>query len=170
MTIVGWLLDVAAVVLVVTGAAKLVEPGYTTVALAAMGLPSSVTAVRAVATGEAALGALALTVRSAAPAALVAASYAAFSVFVVVALRRGIPITSCGYLGRVEMPPTLSHVALTAVVATGCVWAAVVAPEPLLDALGRRPGTAVAFAVAVGIGAFVVLRFLAARPVVRARR
>ena len=170
MSIAGWLLDVAAVVLVVAGAAKLVEPGYTTVALGAMGLPSSAAVVRVVAMGEAAFGALALTVRSAAPAALIAASYVAFSVVVVAALRRGIPVTSCGCLGRVETPPTLSHVVLTAVAAGGSVWAAVVVPEPLLDALGRRPGTALAFAVAVAIGAFVMLRLLAARPVVRARR
>jgi len=161
---------VAALVLVAAGAVKLVEPGYTTVALRAMGLPSGVAMVRAGAVVEAGLGSVALTVRSAAPAALVAASYLAFSAFVLAARHRGVPITSCGCLGSVDTPPTLRHVALTTICAAGCAWAAVEVPEPLLDALGRRPGTALVFSVAVGIGAAVAVRLLVARPLVRARR
>ncbi len=170
MTVAGGFLDAAVLVLIATGALKLVEPGYTTVALRAMGLPSTAGLVRAGAAFEVLLGALTLTVGSPVLAALVAASFAAFSLFVLAARCRGVPITSCGCLGWVDTPPTLRHVAITTIAAAGCVWAAVDDPEALLDAFDRRPGAALGFLVVVALVAAVALRLLIERPVARTRR
>ena len=43
---------------------------------------------------------------------LVAVSYLAFAGFVVVALRSGKPISSCGCFGKVDTPPSPVHVVL----------------------------------------------------------
>ena len=45
-------------------------------------------------------------------AALVAVSYLAFAGFVIVALRSGAPISSCGCFGKVDTPPSVVHVVL----------------------------------------------------------
>ena len=50
-------------------------------------------------------------------AALVAVSYLAFAGFVVVALRSGAPISSCGCFGKVDTPPSLVHVVIDLVLA-----------------------------------------------------
>ena len=56
------------------------------------------------------------------PGALVAFAYAGFAVFVLVALRRGWALTSCGCFGRPDTPPTLTHVVLNAGAAVSAAW------------------------------------------------
>ncbi len=46
------------------------------------------------------------------------AVYSAFAVFVIVALRRGLSIQSCGCFGRVDTPPSVAHIAVNLVAAT----------------------------------------------------
>ena len=48
------------------------------------------------------------------PALLVAASYAAFTAFVLLARSRGGVLASCGCFGRADTPPTTTHVVVTA--------------------------------------------------------
>ena len=96
---------VAALLLVAAGGAKAVDPTMTVGALRALGLPSASLMVRAGAVAEALIGVLAIVVGGAVWWSLVAASYLAFAAFVVVALRAGSMVGSCGCFGREETPP-----------------------------------------------------------------
>ena len=104
----------AAVVLAGAGAAKVARPANTARALRQLGLPASTVAVRAGAASEVLVGGAAVFVGGRWPAALLAASYLAFAVVVVVASRRGSPLTSCGCFGEVDAPPTLVHAVVNA--------------------------------------------------------
>ncbi len=115
---------VAAILLSVAGAQKLLDPTMTVGALQALRLPSSALLVRAGSAAELLIGVLALAAGGPVLWALVAASYLAFSVVVVVALRSGSPLGTCGCFGREETPPHVVHVALNFGLATAAVLAA----------------------------------------------
>ncbi len=141
---------VAALLLVAAGAAKAVDPTMTVGALRALGLPSAPLLVRAGALAEAVIGVLAVVVGGALWWSLVAASYLAFAAFVVLAMRSGSMVGSCGCFGREETPPHAVHVVLDLALA-GLVAAAVAqgagAPlEAMLDDRGQG-------AVVAGLGA-----------------
>jgi hypothetical protein len=119
------LLWAGAVLLLVAGALKVADPSRTAGALAALGWPSSPVLVRVGAAAEVVIGASALVVEGPVPAALVAASYLGFAVFVTAALMSGTPIGTCGCLGRVDTRPHPLHVAVDLVLAAGALAAAV---------------------------------------------
>jgi hypothetical protein len=156
---------IAAVLLAVGGAAKAMRPRDTAHALGAVGLtfprifPARV-AVRVGGAIEAVIGVAALLVGGPVLCALVAASYLAFTGFVVVALRRGAPISSCGCFGKVDTPPSSVHVVVDAgfaAVAAGAVFAGGIA---LPDVLADQPLAGVPFVMLVVIGcALVFLAF-----------
>jgi hypothetical protein len=103
---------VAALLLTVAGALKAVDPATTAGALRRAGLPVPPVAVRLVGACEVVVGVAAIVTGAALPAALVALSYLLFTAFVVVALRRHLPIGSCGCFGKVDTPPSVVHVVL----------------------------------------------------------
>lgn len=103
-----------AVLLVVAGAGKVRRPAGTVGALRSVGLPVGRPAIRLMGTGEMALGLVAIAVGGVVPTALVGLSYVGFAGFLVVALRRGGAISSCGCLGRPDTPPTRTHAVVTA--------------------------------------------------------
>jgi hypothetical protein len=105
------------------GALKVVRPAVTARAVRDMGLPVSASVVRAGALVELAIAAGALVGGGRPLAALVAASYAGFATFVLAALRRGAPLSSCGCFGTDDTPPTAVHLVLN--VAAAAVAAAV---------------------------------------------
>ena len=159
----------SAVLLVAAGGAKLADPASLVRALRSVGLPAPRAAVRVGAAGEVALGVAAALTGSALAAAGVALSYAAFTAFVLVALRRGGVLASCGCFGKADTPPTRTHVAVTGALAV--VAAAVaVRPLPALPALlGSSPGAGVPLLVttaAVAVTAYLVLAVL---PLLKAR-
>ena len=131
---------VAAALLALAGAQKAVDPTMTVGALRAMRLPSSPLLVRAASAAELALGVAAVAVGGAALWWLVAASYVAFSVFVVAAMRKGTMIGSCGCFGREDTPPHWTHVALNGALAAVAIAVAVRSPGAPLDALADEPG------------------------------
>jgi hypothetical protein len=114
---------VTVALLLAGGALKVVRPAFTARAMREMGLPVSATAVRAVAVAEVAIAAGALVGGGRILAALVAASYAGFAAFVAAALRRGVPVSSCGCFGADDTPPTTVHLVLNlaAVAVAGAV-------------------------------------------------
>lgn len=124
----------SAVLLVMAGAAKVVDPSRTVGALRALGWPSSEVLVRGAAAGELVLGVAALAVGGPALAMLVAASYLGFAVFVVVALGAGTPLGTCGCFGRVDTEPRATHVVVDVLLAAGAVTAGVADAPALLDA------------------------------------
>lgn len=109
---------VIAALLAAGGALKFHRPATTARAIGQIGLPSSPSLVRAGAAAEVVVAAGALAWGSRPFAALVALSYLGFAAFVLVALRRGIPLSSCGCFGGMEdTPPTYAHLALNVVAA-----------------------------------------------------
>ena len=128
-----------------------------------MGLPAPAALVRVGALAELLLGVLAIASGSRLAAAGVALSYAAFTVFVLVALRRGGVLASCGCFGKADTPPTATHVAVTAA-AAGVAAAVAVRPlGPVTDLLAGQPGAGVPLLVAtaaVGVTAYLVLALL----------
>lgn len=124
------LLGAAAILLVIAGAGKVVDPTRTAGALKELGWPSSPGLVRLAALAETVLGATALVVDSRVAGLLVAASYLGFTLFVMAALRADTPLATCGCFAQADTPPRPAHVVVTALLA-GC---AVIPAAPLIDA------------------------------------
>src|SRR3954453_8574868 len=137
----------AALLLVVAGVAKDLDPLSLVRALRAAGLtvraPLLMPFVRVAAVFEAAVGALAIVSPSRTAALAVAASYAGFTLFVLQALRTGSPLASCGCFGKADTPPTRLHAIVTGTLALLALIAA------------ERPG------VELGLGLLVVTAVLA---------
>jgi hypothetical protein len=136
----------------VGGAVKLGRPATTARALDQMGLPSSAALVRLGAAAEVVVAAGALAWGSRPFAAALALSYLGFAGFVLAALRRGVPLSSCGCFGVQDTPPTYGHVVLN-LAAVGVATAV---------ALGSPHGAALADLGAMGApmllrGVFLVL-------------
>lgn len=130
---------VAAALIALAGAQKVLDPTMTVGALKALRLPSSDALVRAGSAAELALGVAAVGIGGAWLWWLVALSYLAFAAFVVAALRQGTMIGSCGCFGREETPPHPSHVVLNVGLATIGAAAAVSLPGALVDELVDHP-------------------------------
>jgi hypothetical protein len=147
---------VAAALLALAGAQKVIDPAMTVGALRALRLPSSPVLVRFGSGVEMALGVAAIAVGGAALWWLVAASYVAFAAFVVVAIRKGTMLGSCGCFGREDTPPHWTHVALDVVLAGLAVAVAVVSPGSPVEAVADEPGQGVVV-VALAVVALYLL-------------
>jgi hypothetical protein len=134
----------AAALLVLAGAPKVVRPADTARALRSVGRPVPVVLVRLGGAAEAGLGVVALVAGGRVTSALVAASYLGFTGFVLLALRTGGVLSSCGCLGRPDTPPTRTHVIVTAGFALLAAGAAAGSPVGLTRWSGVTPGDAVA--------------------------
>jgi len=154
----------AAALLVVAGAAKVLDPAPLVRALRSVGLRLSAGAVRAGAVVEAGVGVAAVLTGARPAALLVALSYAAFTGFVLLALARGGVLASCGCFGKQDVPPTRTHAAVTGALA---VVAAAVAVRPLGDlpgVLAATPGAGVPLLLATAALAAVLYLALALLP------
>jgi hypothetical protein len=147
---------VAATLLALAGAQKLLDPTMTVGALRALGLPSAAAVVRAGSAVELALGVAAVAVGGAPLWWLVALSYVAFALVVIAALRRGTMIGSCGCFGREDTPPHPVHVALNLVLAAVAVAAAVSLRGALADRLVARPGQGVVIVLLSVLSVFLL--------------
>jgi uncharacterized membrane protein len=170
VTVLAALFAVAATVLLLGGALKAVRTSDTVGALAALGVTVAPIVVSVGGLGEAVLGAAALTIGGRVTAALVAASYLAFAVFVIVALVRGAPISSCGCLGRIDTPPTVTHLVIDLAGAAVAIAVAVVPDAAPVEVLDDQPLLGIPFTLAVAVGVAVVLALLAALPRRHARK
>ena len=92
-----------------------------------MQLPSAQWLVRAGGIAEAVVAVAALATGWWFLALLVAASYLAFALFVIGALRAGKPLSSCGCFGKVDTPPTMVHVVIDLAAVAIAVGVALVA-------------------------------------------
>jgi hypothetical protein len=155
---------IASGLLVVAGVAKSIHPDDTGRALAVLASRDATGQharavrwrwlVRIGAGGEAALGVVALAIPRPATAALVAASYAAFAVVVIVARRRGGPLATCGCFGQADTPPTLVHLALNVLFSATAVVIAVTSPNgaTLLGELSAQPTLGIPLIFVSGVG------------------
>ncbi len=100
--------------LTVAGALKAIDPVMTTGALRRAGIRVPAVAVRVGGAVEVVIGVAAIATGAPVPAVLVALSYLLFSGFVLLALRRHIPIGSCGCFGKVDTPPSVVHLVVNA--------------------------------------------------------
>jgi hypothetical protein len=160
----------SALLLVVAGAAKVRDPLPLVRALRSARLPAPVAGVRLLAAGEVALGLTAVLLGGRLTAVLVAASYAGFTAFVLVARRRGGVLAACGCFGRADTPPTTGHVVTTGALA---VLAAGVAAAPLgtlPEVLAATPGAGAPLALATVTVAVLVHGVLALLPGLRVAR
>lgn len=147
---------IAAVLLLGAGVAKVVSPDGTVGALAALRLPHRKVLVRAGGGAEAALAAAAWWTGSPTLALVVAVSYLLFAGFVVVALRSGTAVSSCGCLGRLDTPPHPVHVVLDLAAASVALAVVIRGGVPGLPAvLAAEPWGGIPFLLGVGIGAWL---------------
>ena len=159
----------SAALLVAAGAAKVLDPMPLMRALMSVGVRAPRRLVQVAAVAEAVLGLAAIATGSRIAAAGVALSYAAFTGFVLVALRRGGVLASCGCFGKADTPPTAGHVVVTAVLAAVAAGVAARPIGPLPDLLAASPWSGVPLLLAtaaVGVTAYLVLALL---PTLRVR-
>lgn len=150
----------AAALLVAAGVPKVRDPLPLVRALRSVSLPAGRTGVRLLAVAEVAVGLLAVLRPSRPAALLVAAAYAVFTGFVLLALRRGGVLTSCGCFGRSDTPPTRVHVAVTAALALSAAAVAADPPStPGWSDVGQLPLVVASAALVTGL-AYVVLAVL----------
>ena len=110
--------------LLVAGVGKVRRPSYTVGALKSVGLRTRSRSVRLLGLAEVAIGAAAFVVPGPVPSALVGLSYLGFTGFLVLALRSGGAVSSCGCLGRPDTPPTRTHAVVTAALGVTALAAA----------------------------------------------
>jgi hypothetical protein len=152
---------IVAIVLAVGGVLKAFEPADTANAMRALRLPGGPLFVRLAGTAEAVVAVAALVTGSTVFVLIVAASYTVFACVVILALRTGRPISSCGCFGKVETPPSAVHVAIDIAAAAAAVGAGIAGAGSvaLPDVLADQPLGGVPFILLVGVG--VGLTFLA---------
>jgi len=165
---------VAAALLGLGGASKALDPDDTARALGVMRLPSSRALVRAGGAAELLIGVGAIAFGNRAFAVLVGLSYLGFLAFVVLALVRHAPLSSCGCFGKADTPPSQIHVAINAV---AVVVAGAVVLDPgvgLPDVLAEQPWLGLPFLLLAAVGVYlsfvaltVLPKALAAHAVVR---
>ncbi|WP_345712259.1 MauE/DoxX family redox-associated membrane protein [Kineococcus glutinatus] len=157
--------------LLVAARAKLLRPASTAQALRTQGLPSATALVRLLGAAEVALAVAALAEVPGA-AALVACAYAAFTGFVLLALLRRRPLSSCGCFGEPDLPPTAAHAVVTALLATAAAAVALTGGAAGVPGLvGAGAGAALAAGAAAVLVCWLALLALTALPrLVAARR
>jgi hypothetical protein len=160
---------IASVLLAIGGAFKALRPGDTANALVAVGVPvpsvlPTRVVVRAGGIVEMSIGVAALFAGGPVLCALVAVSYLAFAGFVVVALRAGAPISSCGCFGKVDTPPSVVHVVLDVAFAGVAVAAAFTGNVGLPDVLADQPLAGVPFVMLLVIGCSLTFLAFSALP------
>lgn len=160
---------VAAVVLSLAGAQKVVDPEMAVGALRALRLPSAPVLVRLGSAAEVALGVGAIAVGGALTWSLVAASYLAFAGFVVTAMRRGTMVSTCGCFGREETPPHVLHVILNVAMAGVTLAAALGSSRSAVDVLVDEPAEGLLTAALVAVAVRLVYSVYVDVPRVAAR-
>ena len=155
---------IAAALLAVAGAAKVIDPSMTAGALRQAGLGVSDGAVRAAALVELVLGAAALVVESAAIAAAVAFSYLVFGGFVTWALRTDRPVGTCGCFGKADTPPSVVHIGMNIGLAFVAALVATSGGLDLPGVIANQPLSGVPFMLWVSLGTWLVYLALSALP------
>lgn len=141
------------------------DPAPTSGALRVAGLVSGSGVVYALAVAEIATGASLLLAGGALAGWAMAGLYGAFGLFVAFALRRRIPIASCGCFGKIDTPPSLVHLVLNAVGLVGGVWAAVSHSPSLVSVLGDQPMAGLPYLAFLAAGTYAAYLLLTALPV-----
>lgn len=156
-----------AALLVVAGASKLRDPAPTAGALAAAGFPHHRVAVIVLGVVEIGLGTAVIAFGDGYAALAAGAVYGGFAWFVVVALRRRLPIASCGCLGAIDTPPSRVHLVLDLVAVALLVSAWVQPIGPLGGLPGQPPDVVVPFLAFTGVTVYLLYASIAVLPLAR---
>ena len=140
----------AAGLLALAARGELARPASTANALSQLGLPRSTALVRLLGVGELALAAAVLVVPSRPVLALLAAAYLGFAGFVLLALRRGTALSSCGCFGKADTPPTRVHVGVVAGFAAVALAACATGSAGVADVLSA-PGAGLPVLLAAAV-------------------
>lgn len=160
MTALAGPLHLLALVLVVSGVGKLVDPWPATAAMRDAGLPVPFRgrAVGGVVLGavETSIGLAALAVPRWWAALALAGFYAALTAFVV-RLRTRDGDAGCGCFGASSTPPGTAHVVLNATATTFALTVAAIDVPDILDVFDGGVGVAVPYVALLAVGAWLVL-------------
>jgi hypothetical protein len=156
---------ISAVVLALAGARKLMDPASTQGALREMGLPWRGPIVAALAVGEILVGVAVLAVGGTLTLLALAAWYLGFAAFVAVALRRDVPLASCGCIGKEDTPPTWVHLAIDLFFGVVALVAAFDPYGSVVDLLDGQPWAGVPLIGYVAVGVYLTYVALAVLPV-----
>lgn len=155
---------IAVALLATAGVAKAIRPRDTAHALRGMGLPVSPTLVRLGGVAEVVISIAAALTGDPIWAGLVAASYLAFTGFVVVALVRHAPISSCGCFGRADTPPSFVHIAVNLAAAVSASAVAVGDGGGIVSVLRDQPVAGLPMLMLTAVGVYATLTALTVLP------
>ena len=150
--------------LALAGVYKIADPTSTSGALRAIGLPGSTQLVRLLGATEIGVGVIGIGWGGPIASAAAGILYGGFLVFVIEALRRKLPISSCGCLGATETPPTLAHV-LVNIVAVSVLVVGTLYPIGTLGGVPQLDApTAVAFILFTAAAVYLLQAVLTTLP------
>jgi hypothetical protein len=155
------------ILLAVAGLMKVYRPGFTTGALGAAGLPANDGLVRLLGVAELVVGIGAVATGGSVWALAVGLFYLGFTVFVLIALRSGAPISSCGCFGSPDTPPGVGHVILDLAATVVAFATALDPPGPWVGMTGAGPSTIVPFLMFSGATVYLlyaIVNILPQRP------
>jgi uncharacterized membrane protein YphA (DoxX/SURF4 family) len=155
--------QVAALLLVGSGGAKLFDPDPTAGAMAAAGLRWGRAGALLLGVMEIITG-LTFLVLGGLAGWLLALVYAGFAAFVGFALNRHLAIQSCGCFGKIDTPPTVIHLLFNLLAAAAGAWVGVVGGPGLVESLPPSPLDAGLYIVFMGAAVFGVYLMLAELP------
>jgi len=150
--------------LAIAGIYKLSDPAPTIGALRGAGLPHSRGVVWLLALAEVAVAGVWFAVGGRIAALAGAGLYIGFALFVTFALRRDLPIASCGCLGRADTPPTWLHVIVNSLSAVVLIWAAIVPTGPLAGLPDESLAVAIPFLIFSGTVVYLLYAVIAVLP------
>jgi len=155
---------IAAVLLVVGGVAKAIDPTMTAGALRAAGISVPPLAVRVGGAVEAMVAIAAAITGEPVLVLMVGLSYLAFAGFVLVALVRRLPIATCGCLGRADSPPSVVHIVVNLAAAASALAVALHHGGGLAATLRGQPLAGIPFLLVVGVGVYAAMTALTVLP------
>ncbi len=156
--------------LALAGAMKVARPAATSGALRAAKLPSSILVVRALGALEVAAGVVGVVTGDGRAVAMAAVLYGGFAWFVLNAIRRHLPISSCGCLGAAETPPSLIHVTVNLVAMTVLSLSAITSIGPWGGMTGMPVRESVPFVLLTGVTVYLLYAVITVLPRQRSRR
>ena len=163
MNLEGWFF-LSAALLLVSGGAKLADPAPTSGALRGAGFASGRGLVYLLGAAELAAGGWSLLAGGTGAGWAVAILYAGFGWFVALAIRRRLPIASCGCFGKIDTPPSTVHLILNTAGVVGGIWAAANRSPSLVAVLGDQPLSGLPYLVFLAAGTYAAFLLLTALP------
>lgn len=154
---------VFAALMVVAGAAKVVTPSPTMGAITASGFTVGRRHIQVLGITEVAVGVYTIIGGDVAGATAMLVFYVGFTLFVVNALVRDLPVASCGCFGQEDTPPTWIHVAITLLGAGTGIAALISPPGPVDTIVGFNTDSLMLIAL-TGVAFFFAYMSLTALP------